>query len=48
MTIAQRNALNEMLDAILACECAPDDIRKRAMSLKDKLIWGEMIDRLTR
>jgi hypothetical protein len=38
MTAAQRSALHDLCRAILACACAPADIRFRARSLDRALV----------
>ena len=37
MTFAQRSALVGMCDAVLACDCATDNIRLRAEKLRARL-----------
>lgn len=44
MTRSQRLALTEMVEAILACSCAPADIRARAEILRAKLAYGPLAD----
>ncbi|MFB0491289.1 hypothetical protein ABIE45_003875 [Methylobacterium sp. OAE515] len=38
MTASQRTALLRMCRSILACDCAPPDIRFRARSLENHLV----------
>lgn len=41
MTEAQRAALLGMMEAILACDCAPPDIRLRATGLRLRISCGD-------
>ena len=40
MTTSQRNALGDMMSAILACKCATPAMRLRAESLRIRLGFG--------
>ena len=43
MTEAQRAALLDMMEAILACDCATADIQLRARTLRNRLTLGGSI-----
>ncbi len=43
MTASQRAALIDLMDAILACDCAPAGMQNRAHALRFKLAVGAML-----